>query len=236
MSLLASVLAQAAPQPVECTNCGGGVSALVGILLAAVALVISLWSLYVTALRRAAIALDHIPHGGELRFGYWLGASPGPPEVQVWVVLANTGATSTFVRRLSLSPALRCEGHGEPLVDRIERGPTHMHMGAKEILHEPAVFERGDSDHYDLRGQLPWVSPDLEPGAVARWLRDLRAIIVTVEWSYGRAKFMRPWVRETKTNRREIRLDVGSLRQNALDHWRSLPKYHPLANALEGRL
>ena len=233
MSLLASVRAQA-PQPVECTNCGGGgASALVGILLAALALVISFWSLYVTALRRAAIAVDHVPHEGQLRFSAWLGASPGPPEVQVWVVLANTGATSTFVRRLSLSPAVRCEGHGPPLLDRFERGPAHLHVGGREILHTPEVFERGDSGSYDLRGQLAWVSPGPEPEAVARWLRELRAVVLTLEWSYGRAKFMRPWVRETKTNHREIRLEAGHLRQNALEHWRSVPDYQPFADVLE---
>lgn len=81
MSLLASVLAQA-PQPVECTNCGGGgASALVGILVAALALVISFWSLYVTALRRAAIAVDQF---STLGMAAWPGRrtiSPRPRRV-----------------------------------------------------------------------------------------------------------------------------------------------------------
>lgn len=232
---LVSVLAQT-PQPVECTNCGGGASAFVGIFLAALALVISFWSLYVTALRRAAIAVDRVPHEHELRFESWLGSAPGRLEVWLWVVLANTGATSTFVRQLALSSTLRVEGDDHPLVDHFERGPSYLHIGSKEILSLPVVFGRGDSESYELRGELAWVAPDLEPETVARWLRELRAVVLTLEWSYGRAKFMRPWVRETKTNRREIWLDAGHLRQNALEHWRSLPEYHPLANVLEGRL
>jgi hypothetical protein len=75
--VLAAVItiAQATPQPVECTNCSDG-SAWVGILLAGVALVVSFYSLYITSLRYAKIVLRRVPNEREFHFTSWRGPFP----------------------------------------------------------------------------------------------------------------------------------------------------------------
>ena len=68
---------------------------------------------------------------------------------------------------------------------------------------------------------------------MARRLRELDAVAVTVEWSYRRGRLLTPWRRETRHERETIRLDAGFLKYDAATHWRSYPDYHPFADELE---
>ncbi|MGH3995271.1 MAG: hypothetical protein ACRDSN_22750, partial [Pseudonocardiaceae bacterium] len=93
-----------------------------GAVLAAVALLVSFWSLYLTALRRPKIEMDHVAHDIQLRFPGWRGELPAwGADVDLRIVLANTGASGTFVETLELTDSFTCHGSGACLFARLEK-------------------------------------------------------------------------------------------------------------------
>ena len=233
---LVAIVAQATPQQVECTNCGADATAIVGILLAGLAFVVSFWSLYVTALRRPKIDLDHVVHRGELAFPGWTEGLPvhKAADVQVWIVLVNTGAHPTFAETLELSESFACHPAKQCMFVRMERQTPHLRGEAGRVIEQPPIsFERGDAEPYRLYARL-FLDADVRTGEdMARRLRELDAVAVTVEWSYRRGRLLTPWRRETRHERETIRLDAGFLKYDAATHWRSYPDYHPFADELE---
>jgi hypothetical protein len=213
---------QRAPELVECTNCSDETGLVVGVasaVLAAVALVVSFWSLYATALRRPKVELEHLAHEGQLAWSGWSGELPAPrgASLELWIVLANTGAGATFVATLEVTDSLTCHGQDAGVFTRLERSSPHLRgEGGKTIEQPPLVFERGEVEHYRL-GALLLLRNDLASGEdVARSLHGLESVSVTVEWSYRRAKSLRPWQRETAHVSAQLRLDASHLRSSAL--------------------
>jgi hypothetical protein len=133
---------------VECTNCGSDATAIVGILLAGLAFVVSFWSLYVTALRRPKIELEHVARRGELAFPGW---SEGLPihraaDIQLWIVLVNTGAHPTFAETLELSESVACYPAEQCMFTRMQRQTPHVPSEAGRAIEQPPIsFERCDT-------------------------------------------------------------------------------------------
>jgi hypothetical protein len=228
------------PQPVECTNCSdetGLIVAVGGALLAFVALLVSFWSLYLTALRRPKIELDQVAHDIQLRFPAWSGELPAwGVDVDLRIVLANTGASGTFVVTLELADSFTCHGSGACLFARLEKDPNHLRGGSGAYIPPPPIsFERGENEPYSLVSRLH-LAPEVKTGGdIADRLRELEAVSVTVEWSYRRGKLLRQRKRETKREHATVRLSADRLKFEAASHWRSYPDYHRYADALEGR-
>lgn len=234
-------VAQAQPQPVECTNCTddlGLVVAVIGAVLAAAALMVSFWSLYVSALRRPRIQMDYVAHSGELRFAGWSGGLPSPRAavVDLWIVLANTGASGTFVETLALSESFTGHGPGAQVLARLERTNPHLRgRGGRSIEQPPLSFERGETVPYRLGAYLRVVDDVEDPEELARRLRGLEAVSVSVAWEYRRSNLLRPWKRETADGRETVRLPAEWLIKDAASHWRGFQESERFADTLEGR-
>lgn len=91
-------------QPVECTNCSD-LTGVIGAALAAVALIVSGYALYLGALRRPRLQVDHVEDEQELLVRVWQGPLPEEIELTLRVVVANTGQAGR-TSSSSSSPAI----------------------------------------------------------------------------------------------------------------------------------
>ncbi len=84
----------------ECTNCGDPT----GVLIALAALLISAASLYLSALRRPRLEVDHFDHPKRFLFAReHTGAMPGPVMLELDFAISNTGASATVLQGFALA-------------------------------------------------------------------------------------------------------------------------------------
>jgi hypothetical protein len=67
--------------------------------------------------------VDHVAHKTQLAFPGWTDDLPlhQAADVELWIVLANTGASGTFVETLGLTDSFTCHGQGTCLFARLEK-------------------------------------------------------------------------------------------------------------------
>lgn len=159
------------PQQVECTNCFD-YTGRAGVILALAALVVSALSLYVSALKRAKIEVDHVSHGAELGFTGWAGPTrtgrDGPRHAQeIHVPIA-------FER----GEARALELHGKLLI----RDPQNIHEFARQLRQlesvefevvymylRPGFFRRGRKRTVLKRDQIKVDAGHLQETAKTQW-------------------------------------------------------------------
>ncbi|MCA1680026.1 MAG: hypothetical protein LC777_14310, partial [Actinobacteria bacterium] len=84
-----------------------------------------------------------------------------------------------------------------------------------------------------VRARLEWADGVRDwPVQLAKWLRDLEAVSVTVVWSYRRPQFLRPWRRVTWTRSRTLRIDADLYRSEIALFWHN-DGYHYLSEIVE---
>jgi hypothetical protein len=228
-------IAQAAPQQVECTNCSDASGGDIGMLLAALAIGISLWSLYLTALRRPAIYVEHVPRNDELRFAAFAEGLPRQAELSLWLVIGNSGASATFVDKLDLVQQ-RVKFHGASRVPFTRwHGPVSLHVRGTGVGTLPAVFGQGDGESYRLSaafGRAPGVT---DPAEYAAIVRDLTAVTFTLVWSFRRPRLFWPRARTTVKKHMSVKVRSDDLRDSAVGYWSAHAEFEHLADIATGK-
>jgi hypothetical protein len=85
---------------VRCENCGG--PDFVSLVVAGVALIVSIVSLYLTSLRRVDIDCDLVTQGSRLGDGGFMNEHPDEKALTVCVFLSNSGAHGAVVESVGL--------------------------------------------------------------------------------------------------------------------------------------
>src|SRR4051812_10048006 len=118
----------------------------VAAIIATAALVVSLASFYLTALKRAEIEIDVIRSGTGLEPGGFVNLAPDTRFVTVVVLVSNGGAAGGVLERLRLSDYFDYVGEAPKLwlgLDQrqLHDGPTRYHG----FIDLPQAFEAGDA-------------------------------------------------------------------------------------------
>jgi hypothetical protein len=205
---------------------GFGASDWVSLAVAAAAFVVSVCSLYTTSLRRADIDVIHIESPPELR---WLGSSgdtPTEPRLHIELFIANTGSTGTVLTDLRLSYKEHNVFHSR--VWRPWHGPLRI-VGAEP----PSAFERDGARSAFVERDLAWGKDPAVPGPIdvedlARNVRGLRSMTVTVRWTFKQRKLLRRQ-HESVTRELPVVVDVEPWRAALIEFWTPFPGRQHLA-------
>jgi hypothetical protein len=218
-----------AAQPVECTNCSDpwGV---IGVLVAAAALVVSGYALYLGALRRPTIQVDHVEHEYQLRFPSWSGPTPAHVELVLKLVAANTGASGTYVEQLQLAGDYTVTG-SDPFARFSPAGVVYRSGNRGAAVALPVALERGEVEPFELVGTFELSGEDARE--VAGALHGFEAVELEVVWWYRRPDVLRPGRRRSVRAKQTVRADAWTLKRSAADHWGSQPAYDEEARILE---
>jgi len=233
----AIIEASASPQQVECTNCSD-YAGLAGVILAVAALVVSALSLYVSALNRAKIEVDHVSHGAELAFTGWTGPTPdGTVRVTLKLAVGNTGAAGTFLERLDLSKDFWVVPADQSPFTRLKPEriikPSGASHGVPQQMHVPVAFERGDARALELHGMLLIRDPQ-DTHEFARQLRRLESVEFEVAHKYLRPGFVRRGRKRTVLKKQRVKVDAGYLRKSAKGQWGKHEAYADEARIFAG--
>jgi hypothetical protein len=213
----------------QVTAIAGGVSAtdLTSVILAFAAFVVSIASLWFTALRRPKVEVD-LMSDGELRTGGTDRALPTGPHVSLNVFLANTGASGTV---LTVVDALdyREDNAGLPLW----AGVAYVDVA----MPRPRAFERDSGVSTSLAVHLaPNTAVPLDGAEdFARRLRTLRSLTFTLGWQWRRSKFPNVRHRETATSSEVVTVSGDRFRLDIIAEWRASETTVDLAHIAEWR-
>jgi hypothetical protein len=219
-----------ATQTVRCVNCGGsGLLSIVGLLVAGLAFGVSFYSLYVGALRRPVVQVDSVEQPWGLMFPGWSGPYATDPRLHLRLVVANTGASGTYMHRLQLAGDFKVRGSASPF-GRFNPLPNVWEAGkpsgAPNVV-LPVVLERGDIRTYELRGTFTLAKAVQEnPLELATRLRAMGWVEFEVVWTYQRpSRRLFSTRSEPHKETLVVQVDAHWLRQGAIDHWASNDAY-----------
>jgi hypothetical protein len=210
----------------QCQSQGFSVTDLVSIVLAGAAFFVSVASLYLTSLRRPDIDVDPVRHGYEIAARTYSGDMLSGASIDLQLFMANTGSTGTVLESLSV------EYEENNTVARIWSGWA----SAPDMpIALPLAFERDDASSTRIRRMLGWNNDPAIPDAdeLARRLRGLESLTVTLRWSYRRPGLLQPRRRESHSRSSAFDIDGATIRNQVLGHWRGNVFYAHLADIVE---
>jgi hypothetical protein len=217
-SLIEAVIAVAAgSQRLECSNCADD-TAMIGILLAGAALVVSTYSLYLGAARRPKIQVDYVPDSQAVSFGSWRDAVAQEAGLKLKLVVANTGASGTYIERFGLSTDYSTKGPSpfDALVP--DDGVLVTGGSGSRGVTAPLGFQRGDVKPIELWGKFTMVD-GVDSQGLARVLRDFKSVELEVQWTYHRPDLLRPWHRHAMNEALKISVSADHLKRDARRRW-----------------
>jgi hypothetical protein len=168
-----------------------------GLIVAVVALVVAVWSLYLTALRPADVVLDQVPAGGEFRPGGYSTAPllqelhhddvqlPAARFIRPCVFMSNGGAHTALLEYLKVT-GFRSSGNPPLWVDAT-LAEVHTPEGNSTVpAGIPHVLEPADGITLFLICRLQQAPID-EVEEYARRLGAIGRFDIDVEWSFRRS-------------------------------------------------
>jgi hypothetical protein len=212
----------------QCQSQGFSATDLVSIVVAAGAFVVSVASLYLTSLRRPDIDVDPIRQERELQVRGYSGDMLSGASIHIRFFLANTGSTGTVLEDLWFEYQEHNTG------PRIWSG----FVGAPEMcLSTPVAFERDDATSSHAARMLGWNNepPISDAAELARRLRSLQSVTVTLHWTYKRPKLFRPRKRESRRRQLSIVVDGAPFRNEIVSFWLGNVFYKELADIADPR-
>lgn len=219
------LIAQLCPAPAASTDWAS-------IVLAGAAFVVSIASLWFTALRRPAVDVEHVLEPGGYPIGgfSWSGEMPSNDHtVTLRLFIANTGATGTVIERLAITSYSEVR----------QGGPNLYRLGvsAGADIGIPHAMERDDAKSAWITYRLPYADAEVAATAeeIARRLVGLKAMKFKVEWTYRRPKLLRPRRRESITRSAVFTVDARGVLENLVAHWDQHAEFQHLARLAEGR-
>ena len=207
---------------------------LVALLVSLGAFLISCAALYLTTLKPAEIDIDHFDT--KLISGTFIGPSPGSHDMELAVLISNTGARGGLLHELWVAD-LEWLGAGEAFwrtVERVELLPTKIKL--------PLPLEAGDVESALVVVTL--LPAGVGPEEQAVRIAAMTEITVTIYWAFFRLGGLLParWrfvpVRVRRKRERverslRLQIDASTYRSQTILHWHSHTNYEHLVRLAE---